>query len=345
MRGDLDVKTLGTTLAHEHLLFDATGYIPKHTNSFHNKLENIPVNIGNLGWIRRDALLCRDNVTQLDTQVAIDEAMFFKRAGGKTIIDCTTIGLGRDVEALEKISESTGLNIIAGSGFYIDRFHPTYVKEKSTEDLASQITRELQVGVGDSNIRCGIIGEIGTSWPITPNEEKILQAAVYAQQKTHAPINIHPDPYEKQGHKVLDILEQAGADLSRVVMSHLDACGFDKEYHASLAKRGCYVEFDAFGSEFYYDSMGTDQTFPGKGQRDPSDVERIAGVCELLEKGYVSQLLLSHDTCTKMQLRKYGGYGYDHILTNIVPHFKRAGVTDEELNQMMMVNPSEMLGF
>jgi phosphotriesterase-related protein len=344
VRGELDVKQLGKTLCHEHLLFDLSGYLPDKNDPFHSPIEGLPVTIENLGAIRRDAILCRDNLTQLDSQLAINEASFFRRAGGNTIVDCTTIGLKRDVRALKKISEATDLNIIAGAGYYIDRFHPADIHEKTFEDLATQIIGEIQDGVEGSGIRCGIIGEIGTSWPITTNERKVLKAVAYAHQKTKAPINVHPDPYEKQGHCVLDILEQEGADLSKIVMSHTDACGFDTKYHMSLAERGCYVEFDGFGSEFYYDSMGTDQTFPGKGQRDQTDLERITSVCALLRAGYASQILLSHDVCLKMQLRAFGGYGYDHLLINIIPSLKKSGVKDDQLNQMLIENPMRMLG-
>lgn len=341
--GEIDVDKLGITLPHEHLLWDSTLYLPK-VESFHNSLEDLPVTIENLGDIRRDALLCKDNLVQLDIDLAIQEAMFFKSAGGKTMVDCSSIGVGRNILALKRIAESTGLNIIAGTGFYIDRSHPQYVKQKNSEELASMMVDEIRRGVDNTDVRCGIIGEIGTSFPITPNEEKVLKAAVYAHQKTNVPINIHPDPYAKLGHTILDIVEQEGADLGRVVMSHTDACGFDKEYHESLAKRGCYVEFDAFGSEVYYDSMGDNQTFPGDGIRDPTDFERIAGVHELIRQGYVSQLLLSHDVCYKMHLKRFGGYGYDHVLRHIIPKLKKSGVTDDQIHTMLIENPKNMLG-
>ena len=53
-----------------------------------------------------------------------DEILIFKGAGGDTIVDCTSIGLGRDVEALRKLSRYTGVNIIASSGYYYKDTHP-----------------------------------------------------------------------------------------------------------------------------------------------------------------------------------------------------------------------------
>lgn len=342
--GEIDVNELGVTMCHEHLLFDLTRYLPENTPTFHNSLEFIPVTLENLGAIRRDAMLCRDNLLQLDADLAIRELEPYKTAGGKTIIDCTSIGLGRDIRALEKISKSTGVNVIAGTGFYIDRFHPSYVSKKTVDELASQMIAEIEQGVEGTQIRCGIIGEIGTSCAITTNEKKVLNAAVYAQQKTKVPINIHPDPYARLGQEILNIVQDAGADLTKVVMSHTDACGFDKAYHASLARRGCYVEFDAFGSEVYYDSMGTDQTFLGTGIRDPTDFERVASVCELAKTGYLSQILLSHDVCYKIHLKRYGGYGFDHILRNVIPNFKKSGLNESDITSMLVENPKKLFG-
>ena len=334
VRGEVPPDTLGVTLPHEHLLFDLRAWAPEVTEASRIALAESPVTMEILGELYRDPEINRDNLRQLDVNLAIEEAMQFKFAGGSTIVDCTSVGLARDVNALRIVSEATGLNIIAGSGFYLAQVHPKYVAEKSTEELANQMIMEVQKGVGDTGIRCGIIGEIGTSWPLHPQEEKVLRAAAHAQQKTGAALSVHPYPWGKYAHKLLDILEQEGANLTRVVMDHIDSCGFDAEYPASLAKRGCFVEFDTFGSEFYHDSYGTSE---------PTDRERVADVMELAKKGYVSQILLSHDLSFKIMLKKYGGQGYAHILKHIVPSLKRAGLTDKNLKEILIDNPRNML--
>ena len=334
VRGEVSPDTLGVTLPHEHLLFDLRAWAPEVTEASRIALAESPVTIEILGELYRDPEINRDNLRQLDVNLAIEEAMQFKFAGGSTIVDCTSIGLARDVNALRVVSEATGLNIVAGSGFYLAQVHPKYVAEKSVEELANQMIMEIQTGVGDTGIRCGIIGEIGTSWPLHPQEEKVLRAAAYAQQKTGAAVSVHPFPWGKNAHKLLDILEQEGANLTRVVMDHIDSCGFDAEYPASLAKRGCFVEFDTFGSEFYHDSYGTSE---------PTDRERVADVMELAKKGYMSQILLSHDLSFKIMLKKYGGQGYAHILKHIVPSLRRAGLTDKNLKEILIDNPRNML--
>src|SRR5207245_890794 len=117
-----------------------------------------------------------DNCVQWDARVAADEVAAFRRAGGHTVVDLTSARNGRDPLALEEIARETGLNVIMGTGHYIARFHPPEMDHRSQDSLTSEIIRDITVGVGNSGVRAGIIGEIGTSSPITPNEEKSVRA-------------------------------------------------------------------------------------------------------------------------------------------------------------------------
>jgi len=346
VRGPVPVENLGITLCHEHLLIDMTQFLAEVHEASRKALTEAPVGIEILGELRRDPMICRDNLFQGDVELAIREASHFKRAGGRTVVDCTPVGLGRDVRALRIISEATDLNIIAGTGWYTEAFqtgaHKKYVSEKNDEELASVMIREIEQGVADTGIRCGIIGEIGTAWPVTPIEQKIVRAAVYAQKKTRAPISMHVDAWARNAHAILDILEREGADFEKVVLDHVDEGslvydgGFDLEYALSLAKRGCYIGFDTFGVELYLDAWGT---------RDPIDAERVAGIRQLVERGYCARILLSHDVGLKTNLKTFGGYGFDHLLTHITPMFRRAGLAEEHINQMFVENPKRFLGF
>ena len=336
MRGDLPPDKVGITMCHEHVLVDFTCFFPKITDATRRAKWEMPVTMEILGELRRDPFLCKDNMLQLDRALAIRELMHYKRAGGKTIVDCTSIGLGRDVRGLRHISEVTGLNIIAGAGFYVQDAHPRYVRGRSIDELSSQIVRDVRDGVDNTGIKCGIIGEVGTSWPITKDEEKVVRAAVRAHKKTGAPLNIHPAPWERKADKVLDIVEEETDDLSRIVLSHIDETSYDTEYAISLAKRGCFVEFDTFGQENYFENWN---------YGDPKDSTRVDVISKLIQKGYGSQILLSHDTCLKYLLKSYGGYGYDHILNHILPDFRKSGVSESEIQTMLVQNPKRLLAF
>ena len=179
-----------------------------------------------------------------------------------------------------------------------------------------------------------MIGEIGTSVQVLPNEEKVLRAAARAHLATGAAVNVHLEVGGREGHRVLDILAEEGMALDRVILSHLDQTLSDPDYHRTLMDRGDYIEYDTFGSEFYYDQWHT---------QERRDTERVAAVAALVRDGYAERLLLSHDVWLKMLLTAYGGYGYDHLLVNVVPMLHRAGVTEAHLHTMMVENPARVL--
>ena len=192
----------------------------------------------NLGWVRYDPFRNKDNLELLDENMAIYEIGLFKAAGGGTIVDATTIGIGRDPVALVNVAEATGVNIVMGAGYYVDIVHPSDMDDRSEEQLASQMINELTVGVGGTGVRAGIIGELGCSWPLTRNERKVLRAGAWAQKETGAAILIHPGRNPRAPFEILDILEEAGADISRVIMGHLDRTILDTATLLEFADRG-----------------------------------------------------------------------------------------------------------
>ncbi len=344
--GPISVEDLGVTLTHEHLLIDVTCYWQPPTEATLRAYAEAPVEIRNLGLIRRNPLLSRDNCRLTDLDLAIQEASEFRKLGGRTIVDVTLPDIGRDPVALQIVSRMTGLNIIAGCGHYIHLAHPSAVESESVEMIADRLLEELTEGIGDSGVRAGIIGEIGTSDPLHPREEKVLRAAARAQQATGVAITLHVNPATRKGHEVLEILESEGANPSRVVMGHLDvALGhldieFDEvvAYHRSLAERGCYIEYDTFGNDMY---VPRSSYFPAFGC--PSDRERVKGIARLVDGGFERQILVSQDVCLKHHLVNYGGFGYGHILRNIVQMFRDVGLGDSEIHEFLVGNPQRML--
>lgn len=334
--GPIEPEGVGIALPHEHLVVDLTAWWQEPAEASKKALAHAEVDIAHLGAIRRDPMLCRDNCHQLDTGLAADELWQFRLAGGNTLVDLTNNGLGRAPQALREISIRTGVHIVMGSGYYISRAHPTDMDQRSIDDITEEIVGDLIVGVGDTGVRAGIIGEIGTSGRIRPNEEKVLRGAARAHRHTGASINVHLLPWVKQGLNVLNILADEGADLSRVALSHLSPTADDLDYHLAIAGRGAYIEYDFFGMECYFDSVGA---YMG------SDREAVKAVKRLIDHGCLEKILLSHDTGMKVQLTKFGGWGFAHLLNHVVPMFKRAGVTQSQLDTLLHENPKHLLTF
>ncbi len=333
--GDIHPEELGITIMHEHLLWDLTYYFELPPQVTKRKLAKEKVNIANLGVLHRNPFAVWDNLVQDDVDLSIEEIKRFEWAGGNTVVDVTCSGMGRDVVALKKIAIETGLNIITGCGYYIDLSHPASLQDKSVDEISKEMIEEIEKGIEGTQIKAGIIGEIGTSQILTENEEKTLRAAAKAQIETGLPLYVHPYFRDGKRHalKLLDILEEEGVELKRIIMCHMDG-NLDLEYHKLVAERGAYVAYDIFGKEY----TRTEQSY-----ELPKDTQRVKSIVSLIKEGFVENILISHDICFKMDLRRYGGWGYDHILTSVVPMFHNAGMGDDIIHQLLEINPRNAL--
>jgi phosphotriesterase-related protein len=351
VRGSVDPEAIGVTLMHEHIMMDAGDMTEPAEQLNLRSAFDCPVCMDRLFALRRTNLaFIRANALLDDEQLAIQEVQRFAREGGHTIVDLTNIGIRRDARALRRISQAADVHIVMGGGVYVDSTHPDWVRDATIEALEELFTREIIRGVGDTGVRCGIIGEIGTtgksppSWVktghISKSEEKVLRAAGRASVRTGLAVNVHLDPRGQGAFTVLDILESEGVPSGRVVLSHMDIIhDHDLDYSREVAKRGAVVEFDCFGREYYDHSWDQD----GKDYFFGTDVWRVEAIVKLVTEGYGDQLVISHDLAMRMDLHRYGGQGYDHILVNIVPMLRRAGLGERALAKILIGNPRRVL--
>ena len=194
--------------------------------------------------------------------------------------------------------------------------------------------REIEEGIGDTGVRAGIVGELGTSASIHPDEKKALIAAAHLHRSFGVPLMVHTDPHSRMAPSALSILEKAGADLGKVSVCHLDSAFFEPAYYDEILATGAYIGFDTFGENFCL--------HPNYG---PSDLDRIKALCRLVDRGFAGQILLGCDVCLNSRLHRYGGWGYDHLLTNVVPAMRRLGLGTAELAAMLEESPSVYLAF
>ena len=335
--GIISPNDLGATMTHEHLLIDFTCMFSEPEDARFVNLAYQPVDLTNLGWVRYHSYMSRDNLLLDDVETAIREASFFKHAGGGTIVDVTTYGIGRDPLGLKKISQIAGINVISGAGFYVNAVHPENMDELSESYLSEKIANEVLVGIDGTDIRAGIIGEIGCTWPLHKNERKVLRAAAIAQKETGAPILIHPGRNPKAPSEILNILSQAGADISHTVMGHLDRTISEVSDLLEIANSGCYLEYDLFGNETSYYALGDIVM--------PNDAQRMEYISALISNGFGEKIVVSHDICHKHSMSSYGGHGYSHILENIAPRMAQRGFTKDQINAIIIENPARLLTF
>ncbi|GAG38773.1 unnamed protein product, partial [marine sediment metagenome] len=179
--------------------------------------------------------------------------------------------------------------------------------------------------------------------PLKDSERKVLRASAAAQRGTGAALNIHPTFSEDGVLEIIKILGDNGADLSRTVISHQEYLGINnRTIYRKLVDAGCYIEFDTLGHPIV---PLLDASTEGRLVGKRSEVDRINEIKSLIDEGYLNHILISQDVCGKLLYVTYGGYGYAHILRNVVPWMRRAGISDEQIHTMMVENPKRVLPF
>lgn len=333
----IDQSDLGATLSHEHVLWDASFLFEEPKEK---EFGYLPVRIENLDWLKRNGVGSIDNLKQIDEGLAVEELLFYKQAGGSTIVDMGNHGLHRDPEGLARVSRATGVKIVMGAGYYVGGSHPKDMASRSIDEIVEGMVRDITVGVGDTGIKAGVIGEIGCSYPLQDTELKVLEAVAEAQRRTGAPVNIHPGRSQSMPMELIECFHDFGGDVRHTSLSHLsNRHGLDVELTIELAKTGCYIEYDSFGN--YQNPI----RLPEKTFYALSDWQRIDCLKELIEEGFLDRLLISHDVFNKTDLRRYGGFGYDHIHKTVIPMMREKGITDDMIHAMLVDNPSRFLLF
>lgn len=328
--GPVAADRLGLVLPHEHVLCDLTPLALRDPAIPETRIE--PAIAHRVAYRPNEY---KGNHLLDSRAVAAAEIAAFAEAGGGTIVEMTSEGIGRDPEGLAELSRTTGVNIVAGAGFYIDEFVDRAVRLRDVDWLADAIVHDVSEGFGATGIRPGIIGEIGCSWPLTEFEERSLKASALAQMRTGLPINVHPGRHPDAPHEILDVLERAGADPGRVAISHIDRTYFDFPSIAALARRGCWIEFDFFGIE-------TSQYWFGVADL-PTDWMRLRYVRQAFEGGFGDSVLLSHDICTRSRLAAFGGHGYAHLALNVTGLMRDRGFSSNDVDRLMHNNPRRFL--
>jgi len=325
--GRISPTEVGVTLMHEHVLIDLSVLVPEPLTT-----ELSIENLGKMAWSPRE-LLTAANIDMSHVGEAVEELQLFTAAGGSTVVDVTPLFMRRDPSDLAKIAAQSGINLVVSSGFWVDSAIPQRFRDADVQRMADAMRWEFEFGIEGSGLLPGIIGEVGTSSPVTPLEVASLKASVLVQQSTGAAISVHLDPWAEEGVKVAQLLREMGADMSRVVMGHLNPSWEALDYHREIANTGAILGYDLWG----YALPAAPGRFP------PRDSEAVVTVAALSSEGFADQIVLSHDVSLKTNYTKYGGWGYAHISNHIVPMMLDRGISSDEIDRMLVANPARVL--
>ena len=275
----------------------------------------------------------------------IYEAELYKQYGGSCIVDQTPIGLGRDPIALQRVSRASGVHIVMGTGYYVNEYHPPDIPDLSEDEVKERIVHDCTVGIA-GGVKAGIIGEVGSRWPMHPDEEKVLRACARASAETGVALSIHSGltyGSNEPVYNTIRIAADAGANPARTIISHCEGRvptadgpnSFDTAPFLELAKTGVYLAFDTFGWE------GSNR------QRSaidaPHDPVRLNYIKALADAGYADRILIGEDLVLQHWQRKHGGHGWVHLPETVVPLMRHKRFEESLINQMLVDNPRQAL--
>ncbi|HVF25243.1 MAG TPA: esterase [Anaerolineales bacterium] len=303
IKGSIEIDSLGLILPHEHLFTDLRG---PHVADYARGAPSAVVNV-------------------LEPYLA--EAA---EAGITALVECSTVGVGRNLPVLRSLAEATSIHIIAPTGVYRDAYIPESVRETSAHDLAGLWTTELTEGIEGTSIRAGFIKLAMSDDGPTALEIRNLKAAVEASQNTGAVIASHTIG-GKVAWEEMDVLEEAGLDLHRFIWIHAQTEP-DVSILEEAARRGAYVELDSVGAPHQ------------------SQSELLETTIALIEAGFADHLLLSHDAGWYNPARPDGlpedGFrGYTALARDFLPGLLKRGITEEQVRLITVNNPANAFAF
>lgn len=294
----------------------------------------------------------RGNGLLNNEELMVQELDFFVSAGGRSLVELTpaelTVGAAPDpagvleasstddhgwpsrtpssLFALRRIARASGVNLVLGTGHYRDPYLAgSWIDSHSVDQVAEMMVADIEEGMSGTDIKAGIIGEIGADkWYISALEERSFRAAARAQVRTGVALTTHAARWPV-GIAQLDLMAEEGVDPRRVVIGHCDSVPIPA-YHLAIAKRGAFVQFDNIRNE------SSQQVEQG-----------VRLVRELVEAGFSSHILFSHDVCTTSHLRSAGGCGFDFVLTQFRDQLIDAGIPAEVVVQITEENPRRVL--
>ncbi|MXW68516.1 MAG: hypothetical protein F4Z79_03570 [Acidimicrobiia bacterium] len=295
--GDVPTEEIGAVLMHEHILCD----FHRITNDLNQLLDDPDLVSAELGHLEGTPV--------------------------RTVVEMTSVGLGRDLKGLRDIAMRTGINIVAGCGWYREPFLPREVFETTSDGLAEILVSEINEGAQDGGVRPGIIGEIGAKRvPMTPAEERVLRAGGFAQLETGVSIYTHASR-STVGIEQARILIGIGVPAERIVIGHADTVPSNrKKYWSELLDMGVTLGFDTLKPDPPYE-VGV----------------RIAGLRWLAERGSLDQVVVSNDICYRSHLRTFGGGGYPYCVTGFIDLLRESGFGDREFQTIFRDTPVRLL--
>ena len=312
VRGPVAPSDLGVTLMHEHVFVRSP-----------EVAANWPT-----GWDRKARIAG-----------AVERLERLADAGVGTIVDLTVVGLGRDIELVQEVAAQVSLHIVVATGLYTYNDLPHYfdlrtaaMQPTHVDALDEFFLHDIEEGIAGTGVRPGILKCATDEAGLTPGVERVLRAVARVHRRTGLPISTHTDSRSRRGLDQQRVFGEEGVDLERVVVGH-SGDSTDLGYLEELAAAGSTLGMDRFGVDAYCPTS-----------------ERVDTVAALCVRGWTERMVLSHDAAChidwfddEMLARNQPNWHYLHISREVLPLMLERGITEEQIDTMLVGNPRRIL--
>ena len=315
VRGPVDTAELGATLMHEHVFVVSTEHVQ---------------NYGVGAWWNEEERIAD----------AVEKLNELKGLGIDTIVDPTVWGLGRYIPRVQRVAEQTDINIIVATGLYTfdeiphqyENRGPGLPLDLPTDPMVDDFTRDLRDGIADTGVKAAFLKCVVEAKGLTPGVERNVRACAAVHRDTGAPITVHTSSPTQAGRLALQVFREEGVDLTKVVIGHAGDSN-DLDYLTELADAGCLLGMDRFGLDIY----------------NPT-ADRVGTIVELAQRGYADRMVLAHDASCFIDYfpdpaaraafqQVQPNWNFTHISNDVLPALRERGVTDAQVQSMMVDAP------
>jgi phosphotriesterase-related protein len=269
-------------------------------------------------------------------EAAMSDARAIAGHGVKTVVEPSAMFLHRDVEFSRRVAEESELQIVPCTGVYTYDHLPQFLMNRNEDQVAELFVHDIEQGIQGTDIKAAFIKCAADEPGITPGVEKVHRAAARASNQTGRPIMAHSRPANRTGLDQMKIFEEEGVDPAKVQIAHTGDTD-DLDYIEELLGHGCFVGMDRYGLDLFLPIQ-----------------PRNATVIALLERGYADRMFLSQDYCSTLdwfpqevqdalRATEVPKWSMTLLFEEIIPALKEAGMTDEQLETMMVENPRRWL--
>ncbi len=358
--GPIKPEQLGLTSMHDHVLVNASffcdlfkGDFPNTSKALFPAPHNLPVDAKNLKFLSHGhRVFSQDNWDLNDTELMSAEVSDFRQLGGRSMLETSAPGIRRNIKGLKKVSQNSGVNIIASTGCYVEESWPQWFLEMDFDQYVDFMKKEISEGIDGTSIKAGHIKTAILNF--TPREKEFMKAAVLVSNETGFLITAHTSSMTSLEDRklLLNNFMDHGITPDKLLICHIQMSFFPIEMETLIRDPESWKlnldwarEVLDAGANICVDLFGPSYDMEALGKWEVPEMAKMAGLVALINEGYADQIVIGNDLYQKIMTRRYGGHGYCRILNFVLPTLKKLGIKESDIEKISIKNAARLLQY